>query len=100
TIHTTSTTKNTFLVAIYLTLSKDVLNDGITSTIEATPFGAGKLNVLEIRYEPLTASSFFESIVLPIPIKLEKGSTIDFVNNQATSTINTTAIIYFYETKD
>lgn len=98
-IVTVSTTKRTFVVGISLSIAKDIVNDGIFTNIAMVPKGQSVAQtVFRIRYEPITVGQFTESILFPLPIELEKGSSITIVNGSGTASIDSTGIIYFYET--
>lgn len=98
TIFTTSNVKNTYVIGTVLSISKDVLSQSIVSRISSVPFGEPSLNLNIIRYEPLTVGSFTNSISHSNPILLEKGSVVGIINSNATASIDTSAIIFFYET--
>jgi len=98
TILTTSAVKDTFLIAMQLTVSKDVVATSILSSIVGTPFGGITDLLLRIRYEPVTVGQFSQGLSLPIPMKLDRGSLVTVVNSTAVGSIDATAIIYFYET--
>jgi len=99
TILTTNSAKDTFLVGFLLTVAKSSLSPSAFSAIRFTVAGGvgGSANFM-IRYEPLTAGQFTESLSLPLPIKLDRGSDITVTNSSATASIDATGIVYFYET--
>lgn len=97
TIITTSTTKDTFLIGAGIAVAKDVNSNSLISSIVATPSQSDAQTTLMIRYEPTTAGQFKQYISFPIPIKLERGTTVTITNTSATASIDTTGIIYFYE---
>ena len=97
TIYTTSLTKDTFLIGGQITLSKDVVSDATFSQITITPFSDSGKVLLILRYEPLTAGQFSETISLTHPLKLERGSSIIILNNSATASIDIVGTIFFYE---
>lgn len=96
-IMTTHAKKRTFLIGVYLTVSKDVLNDSLFSSITVIPKKGAQVTIISIRYEPLTAGQFTESIMFPVPIELEKSSGIGISNTTATASIDTGGRIFFYE---
>jgi len=99
TIFTTSAVKDTFMVGLSLSVAKDVLATSLFSRITARPFGqAANLEFIRIRYEPVTVGDFIESLSFPHPIKLARGSPISLTNSTAVGSIDTTGIIFFYET--
>ena len=97
TLMTTHAIKETFLIGLSLTVSKDIVSTSISSTINATPSQSVAKNLLRLGYEPLTAGEHVLNITFPIPIKLEKGTTIVVTNSTAVASINAHAIAYFYE---
>lgn len=97
TIITTSSTKRTFFIGGLLSVSKDVVSDAITSSINITPHGGQSRVFLGIRYEPLTAGQFSQKIILPFPIELKKNTPIGLINSSATASIDALAVIYYYE---
>lgn len=98
TIFTTSLVKETFMIGCSLTVAKDVVNDSLFSDVNARPFEQAGDTMLRIRYEPVTAGQFTESIFFPIAIKLRRGSVVTVNNESGLASIDTTALIYFYET--
>ena len=97
-IFTTSTTKKTFLIGVSLSVSKDVVNDGKVSSITATPLEGSSETILEIRYEPITAGQFTETIMFQHAIELKKATAVGFINGSALASIDAAGIAYFYET--
>ena len=97
-VHTCSTTKQTWFVGGYLSVAKDVVSTSLASSLKITPKGGGSNAFIRIRTEPITASQLTQSVILPHPILLEKGSVILVENTTAVASIDTAAIIYFYET--
>jgi len=98
TILTTSLVKDTFLIGAYITVTKDVVSNSVNSSVQCTAQGDQNRSVLVVRYEPTTAGEFQQSIIFPIPIKLARGTTITVVNGSATASIDTTGIVYIFET--
>jgi len=99
TIHTISSTKNTYLVSASLSVSKSNLNPGIRSELTApSEFskGAGD-TIIMLKYEPLTAGSHNGQIVFPIPVKLKRGGNITITNNSGTASIDNTGVVFYYE---
>lgn len=98
TILTTSSSKGTYLIGLDLSLSKDVVNDGLFTEIRATIEETNAFtDILTIRYEPVTAGQFRESIIFPFPIKLQKNTTVGLYNNSSTASIDVTAKAIYYE---
>lgn len=99
TIHTAHATKETWVVGGILTVSKDAANDAIQSELEITPHNSGQKELIIMRYEPSTAASNLNQVViLPYPIKVKKSSVIQITNNTATASIDTSGVVFFYET--
>jgi hypothetical protein len=96
-IHTTHATKRTFLIAVSLSVAKDIVSPSVRSRISLFPKGKAVIDVIELRYEPLTAGDYVESLSLPIPMELEKNSEIKVLNQSATASIDAAAKIYFFE---
>ena len=98
TIHTCSTTRDTYLCAVHMTISKDASSTGEYSNIAITPFGQPAVSVILMRYRTLIAGEFQDSFNFSTqPIKLEKGSLIQVKNAGATASIDTSGTIFFYE---
>jgi len=97
-IHSTSSTKRTFLIGASISCSKDVVSDSIKSTVSCTLKGAQSSSILTILYEPTTAASnLSQNITFPIPVELEKGTNINVTNSTATASIDTEGFVYYYE---
>lgn len=98
TVFTTDVKKRTFFYGGQLTVAKDAVNDGLNSRINISPVGSGSgSNFLRINYEPLTAGQFFEKIILPFPVELQKGSTIVMFNDEATASIDAAIVLFIRE---
>lgn len=98
TIHTTSDVKDTFLVGITLTVAKSVLSTSIESAINCTTEeGDLERAILRLRYEPVTAGQFSESMTFPFPIKLKRGTTITVTNTTSIASIDASGSIQFFE---
>ncbi len=96
-IHTTHIKKETFLVGAILSISKDVVSNSLFASIKITPIGSTSLPVIRIRFEPITAGEHTQTINFPVPIKLERGTTIEIENQSATASIDISASVNFYE---
>lgn len=97
-MHTTSPVKDTFLLGVSLTIAKDVLATSTASSVVAVPLHTVSSDIIRLRYEPLTAGQFIETVTFPIAIQLDRGSEIKVINSTAVGSIDTTGLIYFYET--
>lgn len=98
TIFITSTTKETYLVGVLLSVAKDVVNDGSYTSVTAVPFGMASSGINVIRYEPLDANQLTSFVTFDkIPLKLEKNTSIVVANATGTASIDASCIIYFYE---
>jgi len=100
TILTTNATKRTFVVAMNMTIAKDVVSTSLVSAIRGTPLGDSATDILRIRTEPVTVGQNLNNRVeIPMPgLELEKGTTLTLTNSTAIASIDTTCNVYFYET--
>ena len=96
-IMTTHATKDTFITSISLAVSKDVVNTSIFTVVTGFPDGAGTVNMLMQRYEPVTAGQFHIVLDFPIPIKMAKNTTVTLQNSSGLASIDSQAIVTFYE---
>jgi len=62
TIHTTSSTKDTFVIAVFISTSKDAVNDAVESSITGTPFGEGAQDLIRQKYAPSVADEISNGI--------------------------------------
>lgn len=99
TAHTVSATKRTFLVGAYLVTSKDVVNTSINSQIVATLISGRSIVILELKYEPLTLGQFSQYVTFP-PIELSPGTLITTNVSNALASIDSRAIVYFFEVEN
>ena len=98
TLITTASDKDTYLIGATISVSKDVVNNGIFSAIDCVPIGNPRRQVLIVNYEPVTASSNLNAqIAFPLPIKLTRGSSVRILNGSGTASIDTAGTIMFYE---
>lgn len=98
TILTTHATKDTFLVGIDLSVSKDIVSDSIFTDVRGFPFGlTTAVNLISLRYEPLTAGAHHKNIAFTKPILLARNTTLRIVNNTATASIDASATVFLYE---
>ena len=97
TLHTTDSTKDTYIVGATISVSKDAVHDGIFTSLNATPKFQSATNLMSLRYEPLTAGEHMLHINFPLPILLERGTTIRILNNTATASIDAGVTIFYYE---
>ena len=96
---TTSATKRTFATGVFLSVSKDVLAISINSSITAQiPGGAVNQALIKINYEPTTVGNHTASVMFDPPIELAKSASVTLRNSNATASIDTTGILYFFET--
>jgi len=98
TIHTTDLNKRTFMVGCSIAMSKDVVATSVHTSIVATVKDLTQQSFLRVRYEPVTAGQFNDNIVFDFPIELEPGTTVTITNTTAIASIDSTGILYFYET--
>lgn len=99
-IHTTSSTKRTFIVGASLTVAKDVAHTGVSSTINAQTIGKIKQTIVKLNYEPLTAGNLNAVMNLLQPIELEKSSDITATNNLIDTSIDTGGTVHLYELEE
>ncbi len=99
TIHITHATRRTFITGVQISVAKDAVNTSLFSRISATQKGGVTGGaILRIRYEPLTAASnLFASMIFPNPIELEKGTAVSLTNSTAIASIDSAAVITFFE---
>ena len=98
TAFTSSSTRRTFITGILLTATKSALSTSIISQVNGTPKGgAANYSFCALRYEPLTAGSFNTFVSFPVPLEIEKGSAVNVTNSTAVASIDTSAIIQYYE---
>lgn len=97
TAYTTPTGKDTYLLGFNVTLTKDAVNDGTSSSIRATVVGQAVGAIFRIAYTPSTAGQFTETVFFPIPLKLERGTSLVLTNGTATASIDFFANFYLYE---
>jgi hypothetical protein len=81
TIYTTPTDKDFYLVAVGISVSKDITATSTYSAIELTVDGGGTANVFNIAGLTLTPQSGAWSWALPVPIRIARGTTIKIVNS-------------------
>ena len=98
TIMVTDPNKDTYIVAVGMSVTKSVLSTSISSIIQAQLFGQGLKSILFLRYEPVTAGEHNAYIVFPFPIKVERATNITVTNSTVTPSIDTQGLVYFYET--
>lgn len=99
TIFTTNSERDTFIVGVKITLAKSVLATSTNSTLRAIPFGESTAVFLaRINYEPVTAGEHIIYINFPFPIKISRNSAVTINNGAAVASIDTSGVVYFYET--
>lgn len=95
TIYTTPTDQDFYLVAAYLATIKDATATSTSERILATINGAST-NILRFLSFTLTAETRDTQITLPIPVKIDRGTTITVNNGTGNANISTTGGIYGY----
>jgi len=100
TILTTSTSRRSFLTYCSLSVAKSVLATSLFSDIAVFPRGKASSTVLRIRYEPVTAGEFTNSINFDTPIELEPGTIVTVTNTTTTSSIDSSGTVGIYELED
>lgn len=99
TFHTTHATKRTFLIGCMVTTAKDANATSTSTDINLTVLGNNASNsFFIIRYEPLTAGQHSGSISFPEPVELVKNTVIQILHSTAIASIDSSAVVYFYET--
>ena len=80
-------------------MSKDATNTSEASLVSCTPFNETTAKTLiRVGYAPSVAgTNIGETIMLPYPIKLKRGSIINSTNTNGTASIDQSVTIYFYE---
>lgn len=78
---TTSSVKETYITSLTFHLLKDATCDAATGslTVNATANGA-TINLANIQHITLTAADRFLTLSYPVPIRVDKGSTIRSTN--------------------
>jgi len=92
TILTTDSVKDTYINSVSLGVIKDVTSTSILSTIQVVINGATR-SLIEIPGITLTAQSQTISASFPIPIKIDRSSTITINNSSATSNIRASGCV-------
>lgn len=96
TIYTTSSKKVTYLIAAQIGVTKDGANASAATSLRIV-VGGKDLNPLRLVYEPSTAGSFHTALSFNVPIKLDKGSTVQILNTNNAASIDTHGSIIYYE---
>ena len=98
-VGTASSTRDTFVVAALLSVSKDVVSTSIRSAVTITLFESSTATtLLQLLYEPVTANNHQIGLNFSHPIKLARGSAIGLINSTAIASIDTRVLVYMYET--
>jgi hypothetical protein len=97
-ILTSSTTKRTFITSLTLTIAKDSNSNSTETEVVAFLKGnGGGATIMTIKYEPTTAGALYNSLSFNPPLELQKGTTARVTNTSATASIDTKAILTYYE---
>lgn len=97
TMSTTHVTKRTFITSCRISVAKSALNPSIASDIRAFPFN-GTRSLIELRYEPSVAGSNVSGfITFNPPIEIRPNTAITINNTSGTASIDTSAIVTFFE---
>lgn len=98
-IFATNSKKITYITAISMSVSKDVVSPSIVSGVSGTPFGEASKTLLNVRYEPLTAMSGVGAYINfgETGLRMANGSSIIMTNSSATASIDARATIVYYE---
>lgn len=81
TLYTTPSDKDFFLVAAGISVIKDATSTSVISRIYLFPKGDSQRNLLTIGGISLTAQSGEQSITLPNPLQIERGTIINVSNS-------------------
>lgn len=98
TIHTCSTTMDTYICGCSLSVIKDVTSTSTGSSINATPYGqATAIQLIRIASLTTTVQNDTLSQTFFQPIRLARGSTITVTNTTNVANVSATGCIHFYE---
>lgn len=101
TIHTTSTTADTYLISCDLSMIKDVTATSLRSALAAFPFEDNAVSdILVITGLTLVAQNGQVSKSFPIPFKLARGTNITLVNSTNVANVRCAGTIQFFEVPD
>ena len=95
TIYTVPSNKDFYLTSCSLSVTKDATSTSIRTYIQVTIDGANQ-QLLSIAGITLTAQSQGLTMSFPVPIKIDRGTSIQFFNNTAVANIETNASIVGY----
>lgn len=99
TIFTTATNKKTFIVGVQLSITKDVVSTSLFSNITFTDFlGTADKILMQLRYEPVTAGNIELSTTFTHPVEVQPGTAVAIANSTNIASIDTTGVVFFYET--
>jgi len=96
TIFTASAVNETFITAIHLSLTKDIVCDLTNPYLEITAETGGAV-FLVIPVPTLTAESRTIDLALPYPLKLKKGSLVRIIGAFTAGTCTKSGMIFGYE---
>jgi len=93
TIFTTPANQDFYLIAAQMSMIKDASATSLASSIDLTPEGAQLASIMVIRGISLTAQNDSLTISFPVPLKLERNTTITINNTTATATVVSSGMI-------
>ncbi len=93
TIFTTPANQDFYLLAAQMSMIKDASATSLASSIDLTPEGAQLASIMVIRGISLTAQNDSLTISFPVPLKLERNTTITINNTTATATVVSSGMI-------
>lgn len=101
TIHTCSTTRTTFMQGAAIAASIGATHAGETVAVVATPAGDSQSRiVVQLEFQTTVAlQNQVQQISFPYPIRLEKGSTVQLIADDATD-IEANGELYGFEMED
>jgi hypothetical protein len=93
TIFTTSSSNDTYITAMILSVIKDVTSQSSVTNISVTINGASVI-ICSIPSITLTVQNQSVSIQLTNPIKIDKGTNVQVINGNGTANITAKACVY------
>jgi len=95
TIHTTSSSYDTYLNSLTLSVAKDATSTSTASAITAVINGA-TVTLASIAGLTLTAQSASITLAFPVPIKLDRSSIIAVTNTTAVANVRAAGSVSFF----
>jgi len=95
TAYTTLTDRDTYLTAVTLSVQKDVTSTSVKSYARVVIDGANK-DICVIAGITLTAQSSTMTLILPAPLKVDRGSALTVLNTTNVANISAAVVFYGY----